>query len=376
MHRYKILILISILFFNSCIEEFKPALDKQEINKYVINGKITNQEGYHVVYISKSSEIDNPQKNPVSNCDVKIKDDQGNIFQLSEYEKGEYKAFIEKSYLKTGNAIKIEIITPEGDLIQSEYDTLTNCPEISDFYYSIEERLTSDPENDLPTIQFYIDYNGSNSNARFIKWNLEETWEYHSEYPLKWYYDGIIHMLEEPDYSKQICWTHRFIPENFILSTENITENIYFKFPLHSIPNTSNKLAIGYSLLIKQYALSKSAYIYYEKLNSNIINDGGLYESQPQQIKGNLLNVTNPDETVLGYFEVSGIQTKRIYFEPIIDFPLNMTDICEPTPVYIAFLKGAYCYIWISDDVYFLDDHCVDCTVLGGTTEKPEYWPN
>jgi hypothetical protein len=367
----------------SCIEKFKPDIQQDGSEKYVISGEITDIEGFFTIYVSKSSPVYDPQKRPVSNCDIKVTDNKGTIFNFTESISGEYIAFIEQQYLNIGSSFKVDIVTPEGDLISSEYESLLACPPVDSFYYEINEKATSDPDYNIPFVQFYIDYNGSNTDTRHIKIDIEGTYEYHAEYPLKWYWDGRLHELTEPDYSRQICWKTVKEPDIYILSTENLNENIYTKFPIHTIPNTSEELIYGYSLLLKQKSISEDAFFYYEKVNANIVKEGSLYGTQPQQIEGNLYNVTNPDKKVLGYFNVNGINTKRIFIESIPNFEIIYKPPCTPIPMDFGpgILGSNYGILWYYNDtdkpgVYILNTACVDCTFLGGSTEKPIFWPN
>lgn len=382
MHQNKLYILLFLLIgLFSCIEEYTPDIDSKDSEKYVITGEITDIEGYHSVKVSLSSPVNDANYIPVSGCDVKVSDSNGNTFQFLESTNGEYGAFMEQQYLQIGTAFKIDVVTPEGDLISSEYDSLFYCPSIDSLYYAIDEKPTNDPDYNIPFVQFYIDYDGKNSDTRLIKIDIEETYEYHSDYPLKWYWDGRVHELQEPDYSKQICWKTVKSPDIFTLSTEKLNENVYKKFPIHTIPNTSEKLIYGYSLLLKQKSISKDAYLYYEKISANIVNEGGLYGTQPQQIEGNLYNVTNPEKKVLGYFNVNGINTKRIFIESIPDFEIAYNSPCSPMLLDLGpgMLGNTYGILWYYDgnpDTYKLHINCVDCTALGGNIEKPSFWPN
>lgn len=372
--------LLVLIIFQSCIEEYKPELDNSEGDKYVVFGEITDKEGFQKVVIAKTSSVYHAEKKPVSNCDVKVVDNKGNIYQFIENEQGVYSAYMESQNLLIGTAFKIDIITPSGNFISSDYDTLRECPPIDSVYYEIEKRITPDPDVKIPIIQFYLDYNGVNTKSKLIKIDLTQTYEYHAEYPLKWYYDGRVHQLTEPDYSKQVCWKTSKIPDIYLFSTQKLYENIFSKYPLHQIPNTSERLMFGYSLLIEQRSLSKDAYEYYEKLSSNILKDGSLYDTQPQQIEGNLYNLTNPNNKVIGYFNVCGIEKKRLFFKDIPNFPIEFDGVCTPMLLewgpYI--LGERFVYLWYYGDLpgtYLLHPYCVDCTKLGGNLSKPDFWP-
>jgi hypothetical protein len=139
----------------------------------------------------------------------------------------------------------------------------------------------------------------------------------------------------------------------------------------------------GYSLLINQFALSEAAFSFWDELRINSSEQGGLYEKQPLSIAGNLHNITNPDQEVLGFFSASSVKSRRIFVNPVTDFEFHLISYCRPDTLrygglgairpsqYPAFLEG-------NEVTYYLirlGQYCVDCTSFGGTPFKPDFWP-
>ena len=367
--------------FVSCIEEYDPGIKNEHASLLVIEAEITNNPGPQYVTVRKASKLQNPdQKFGVLNCDVKIYDDKNNVFQGLEFGNGIYVVNIEEEYLHNGTAFRMDIVTQDGQLISSEYDTLRVCPEIDSIYYKVENFYHVEPGEAIPGVQFYIDYNGTNSNTHYIKYEAEETWKHQASFPITWILDGRgLYRLEPPDYSKRNCWIIEKVPEFFVMSTANLTENIYHGYSLHHILNTSLKPIHGYSLNIKQLSISEDAYNYYNQLAKNTNNSGGLYDTQPQLVEGNLHNITNPDQLVLGYFSVVGVNTKRISIRNFEGLSLNPDMPCEPQEISLGYLmqdNRNTVYLLNQNFVWYrLSDVCVDCTVIGGDTIKPDYWP-
>ena len=385
MIKFKTILFISLIIsIVSCIEEYKPLLEVKDVGKYVIYGNISGQEGYQTINISTTSNTETPQYVPISGCDIIISDDLGNIFQSEELNNGEYGVWIDQEYLNVGTSYKIDITTPDGIEISSDYDILPDCGDLDSVYYIREDKPTTNPDKPVQGIQFYADFNGSDHHSKYYMYTIEETWEYHARYPKQWlltggYFHEVLTEIDPPDYSTFYCWKTKMVPEVFVLSTNNLSENKYIKLPLHYVKSTTVKLAYGYSILIKQHALSEPAYYYWTKIKNNIINDGGLYDKQPELLKGNLYNLTNPDQEVLGYFFASSVKTKRNFIKPIEDLELTYTDMC----VVHLLAKGLLsvpvrerpAYLMFGEEAGWLGIHCTDCTSLGGTTIKPDFWP-
>jgi hypothetical protein len=212
-----------------------------------------------------------------------------------------------------------------------------------------------------------------------------ETFEYHSAYPIEWYYDGKIHHVYPPDFSRMICWRTALVKNIFTLNTTNLTQNKYSRFPLHLVDNyTSRRLEYGYSLLIRQYALSEAAFVYWDKIKLISNQEGGLYERQPLAVKGNMHNLTNPDQEVLGFFGATSVKSKRIFVSPIANLPILYDPHCEVGTVLKNGLKqinpAAYpAYLYGDKNNYenvVIRTECVDCLKLGGKPVKPLFWPN
>lgn len=66
---------------------------------------------------------------------------------------------------------------------------------------------------------------------------------------------------------------------------------------------------------IKQFSLAPDAYRYFKLFVNQTQNAGGLADTPPTVLVGNVRNVANNDENVVGYFTASAVATKRIYLD-------------------------------------------------------------
>ena len=368
-----------LLFLISCIEEYIPNIELSESNKYVVMGCITDQAGYQTVSVSLTSSLQNPELIPLSDCVVKILDDNGTVFLLNEFSDGNYHAWIDQKDLNIGTSYMVQIITPNGTEISSDFDQMYECPEVDSIYYNRTDKPTNNPDVNIPGIQFHTDFKALNSNHHLYKIELEETWEYYAKYAIDSYFNGEMHYLFPPDSSLIKCWKTENVNEIFTLTTENFAQNQYKMYPLHFVDNTTQRLKNGYSLLVKQYSLSNTAFTYWDELKT-INENEGLYEKQPYSVSGNLKNVSNPDQKVLGIFYATSVKQKRIFVEKVdIDFDYN--DYCglqrlwpEDFDDFTPILYPIYIAMVDSEQV-ILSDYCVDCRKQGGSLSKPSFWP-
>lgn len=56
---------------------------------------------------------------------------------------------------------------------------------------------------------------------------------------------------------------------------------------------------------IEMYSLNRDVFEYYNQLVELLFNDGGLFSSPPRNPDTNIINVTNPNDPPLGFFQVS-----------------------------------------------------------------------
>jgi hypothetical protein len=385
MLRNKIICLgvIFAAMLTSCIKSYEPVIESKDAVKFVVSGQVSSGDLIQRINVSMTSSISDPEYIPVSGCTVTVLDDKGNSFAATDVTKGNYEVYIPETNLIKGTSFKVEIVTPDNVILVSDFDQMQECPDMDSVYYIVEDVPTNDPEKVIKGIQFYVDLKAENTLSRNFRWEAIETWEYHSTWPREWWYDGQIHHIWPPDYSRMVCWRTALVKNIFTLSTQNLAANAYQYFPLHYVDNiTSARLVYGYSLLVRQYALSEAAYAYWDKLRINSTEQGGLYEKQPLAVRGNMHNVTHPDQFVLGYFSASAVKSKRIFVSNVPNLPIEYSPNCMPNFLRKGFAdidKRDYPAYMLGDVEGFqmatLDTECVDCLTVGGTNVKPAFWP-
>jgi hypothetical protein len=378
-----IIYLLLVLAFPGCIEPFSPLIEEERV-LLVVDGTLTDQEGYHQVRISRSGSYSEPEYLPERWCQVTIRDSDGNSVVMPESEPGLYEAFFEQSFLTRNTAYHIHIRTEDGKEYVSEPDSLLPCPPVDTLYYEQEIRETYDPEYPHYGIRFYTDLHLQGKDARNYRWDLEETWEYRAAYLIQYYWVGrLIDLGHEVD-SLMYCWKTEKIRAIHTISAENIEGKEVRRIPLTYVSNQSNRLKVKYSLLVTQYALSTAAYQYWNQMEKQNQESGGLYETQPARIRGNIRNVSDPDERVLGFFNVSSVTRRRIFVEEsfqfhIEDFDCRLLPIDQSNP--LGFYRASDYPVYLIETgasggarFSMAEDFCFDCREGGGTTEKPDFW--
>jgi len=353
----------------------------------VFDGVINDYSSEQTILLSRTSSPEKPKSIALSGCIVTVIDGDNHQFEFTENlrKPGTYNGTIDTAYLMAGSRFMLSFITPEGKHYISDYEEMLSCPPVDSVYFEIQHLPTSDPEQFVDGVQFYINLHAQENDSRYYRWELVESWEYHSTWPISIYYSAGYHIVSPSDYSKYYCFRTRDVSAFYLLSTENLDENKYDRLPLHFVDNTTQRLLYHYSILVKQFALSKPAYQYWEALAKNNQESGGLYTTQPQVVKGNIYNAENKEERVLGYFGVSSLKEKRIIINEVPGLPFEV-EYCDPIKLEDRLDKSSPAEWPIYLVYYTVDDEtharilgkappsCFDCTLLNGTTIKPDFF--
>ncbi|MBN2614992.1 MAG: DUF4249 domain-containing protein [Bacteroidales bacterium] len=372
-----------LLSTTSCIDSYTPVIKSIDIGKYVVMGRVDRNDSVQTVNISMTSSVSDPNYIPIIGCSVVISDDQGHQFPLFSQGDGSYVGWVDPQYMTEGARFKIKIITPKNEVLESDYDQMPSGAKIDSVYYDLKDKV-SNSGYVTHGIQFYVNMKDIPANSHYYKWNVYETWEHRTLYPIEWYYDGRVEHVYPPDSSKMICWDTDKSTEIYTLNTEDFTGNSYQKFPLNFVSSQTEKLAHGYSLLVEQVALSQAAYNFWQRMKLNYDRGGNLYEKQPAVILGNMHDVSDPNKDVLGYFSATASQKKRIFIASVPQLSISYPDYCNFFALRFGFRQiMPYEYpAYLESDgkggfqMVVMGKECVDCMLYSGTNVKPDFWPN
>lgn len=370
-------VMLALVLMYSCEEEYFPEVVKYQ-DLLVVDGMIHSGPGPYTVKLSFSAPVDNPQYLPYSGCQVIIEENTGLREVLTETEPGTYMTAEDGIQGQVGKTYTLIIHTPDEKTYHSEPQKLLAPVDIENIQASLEYRESQELNHDLVGYQFYLTTAQATTDSVNFMWDLTETWEYTSDFIIEYVYQGFIEEFSDFD-SVYRCWKSDHIPNIYTHSTAGLSQQKIVDFPLNYVTTQTRRLMIRYSLLVDQYVIGKQAYQFWDDLSEQIEEESSLFYSQPYQISGNLKNINDPDEPVLGYFVVAGKSSKRIfvdrpageylYYEqcvPITDLRgLGFTHPSE-WPVYLTELG--------SGELAYASDICFDCTLRGGQLDPPPFW--
>ena len=365
-----------------CVDPYYPEFEDNQ-KSLVVEALITDQPGWQVIYLSRSSPVNERETHAETDAYVSVSDDLGRSIEFVEQDPGAYYAWMTSGELGTGISYRLQVVTSNGEVYESEPEMFPSpSPSIDSVYWEFETAGTYDRTESVNGIRFFLDLEAEADQGRNFRWELVETWEYQAANPIDYYYDGILH--EWPDsFSYHTCWITGKIDQIYTATTRKAESNTIKGFPLNYVSEESNRLSTRYSLQVLQYSLNDEAYDFWKRIEVQNQESGGIYEQQPDYVSGNMYNMNNKEEYVLGFFNMCPVSEMRIFLDSVPE--LTYTDIdCDlefimhpasrPPGMRIPFFLVSFNPLRIGPP-YGVGTHlCFDCRNGGGTIIKPEFW--
>jgi hypothetical protein len=369
-------LLLLILFILSCKEEF--SIDSIQFdNSLVVEGFITNNPGPYRIKLSTSAQVDNPAIYPKTNCTVTIFDDQGYSEKLSEIEPGLYTTSKTGIQGKIGESYKLSIITPNEEEYETEFQEMLAPTGIDSAYEEIEYQESEEAPYGVPGYQFFINTKQAEEQSKYFLWTMVETYEYNADFKPYQILNNASDLAPNFD-TLYTCWLTDNVKKVFTGETGSLTSSEIKGKRLHFVSANSRRLSIRYSLLINQYTIDEKSYSFWKDIEDQMTSDNVLFISQSYNIKGNIKNVSKPEENVLGHFTVASLSQKRIFVNrPYLPINYNKCYVILNEDFWET-NKDEYgiIYMVMKDDgwVGSVKKECLDCRMHGGELNKPDFW--
>lgn len=363
-----------LLFLTGCLDPYQPKVIQQDISALIVDGFVNTTHRTINVDLSRTLPLlSESSYQPETNATVVLEGEDGSQVTLNNIGGGKYSL----SELSLNDAVKYRLyITSETDEYQSEYITLKLSPSLDEVIWEVT------PEAD--GIQIYVNAHDPANQTRYYQWVFTETWEYQTEFISIYILDAGVLRIRNDDELIHRCWKTQMSNKVLIEQTTRLTNDVVHKFPIHFISKESQKISRNYSILVQQRALDEETYNYLLQLQKTTEVMGGLFDPMPSQLIGNLRNINNPSEPVIGYFRGGSVQEKRVFIrreELSSSLPPYLSFACTTdTAPSIEALEDMYPNIQVlytmGTAIITAPITCMDCRVSGGgVLTKPVFWP-
>lgn len=386
------LILILLIGFGltNCTDPYKMKTDTFE-DAIVIEATITNILEKQSVKVSRTYTFEDFGPVFEENADVTITDSDGNEYPFVQ----DNRNYVSLNAFKAvpGKHYQLTVITSDGKKYVSTQEVLPVDSPLQDVTASV---ATVD---DIRGVEIRAKSYNPNNTSQFYRFEYEESYKViaprwipfkaHLSGPS--FYETELTMVPRTE-EAQTCYSTDKSTDIILLNTRETIED-RVDFPVRFISTQNYIITHRYSILVRQYVHNLHAYNYYKTLRKVSGSDNILSPNQPGYIRGNIKSVNNPNEKVIGFFDVAPVSSKRIFFNYTDLFPgeerppykvnchLLEQDFCFGSygcnaAAIIGFLQNDLMVIfnYAQAPKYFLTPaDCGDCTVFSSNTVPP-FW--
>jgi len=370
-------ILISLLWLSlfACKDPYTPEVDDYNKNLLVVEGYI-HIGGSTTIRLSRTLDIAYKSAvAPETKAQVAIETAGGEIV-AGGMSNAQGACVLNTVNLSTSKHYRLRITTSKGKIYQSEVLTCKVTPAIDSLNFRIENG----------GFQVYANTHDNSNNTRYYTWDFDETWEIRSPYPSSFEVKDNQIVYRDPSINISRCWLNGNSSRILLGTSERLVADKISQAPLIYIKGNDEKVLEMYSILVRQYAITKEAYLYLDNMRKNTEQIGGLFDPQPSELKGNIVCVSDPAETVIGFISAGTVVQKRLFIsradKPAISRDWMFQHSCERFFVKDENILSSGNLI-IEKSVNDKGESgynvatrtCIDCRFRGSNI-KPSYWPN
>ncbi|WOK04766.1 DUF4249 domain-containing protein [Imperialibacter roseus] len=324
-HMPKAFYISFLLFLASCITPFDPDLT-QENPKLSVEGTVTDLAGPYAIKLSYSTSYtsgDKKNENTIRDAKVFISDSEGNEEELTySGNAGTYVTAADGIQGVAGRYYTLRVELSNGKAYESYPELMPHAPEIDTLYAEYRDVTGEFVQGEFDV---YLDATDPAEEENYYLWK----WKHYKR--LDYCLTYIQNFPSPPTWYARYCCDECFEIEACagcvnIGSDALVNGGRISRVPLMSFEYDSRE---PYYLQAEQYSLTESAYKFWKTASDLINNAGGVFDKPPVTVKGNLFNVADPDEQVLGYFGASSVKVKAVYFrrDNIPSFPYSSTPL-------------------------------------------------
>jgi len=373
MRRLVFYLVVLVVTGVSCRDPYNPPIISSPNSYLVVEGALNAGTGPTSIRLTRTFKLDDTARlQGELNAQVLVEGKDNSTRQLLMNGDGFY--ISPGLNLSINQEYRLRIITANGKEYESDYVLAKKTPPIDSLEFRRDEK----------GVQILVNTHDDSNNTWYYLWDYDETWEIKTFYysVLKYVNGVVMDRTQTEDIST--CWKYDNSTNILVGSSAALQSDIIYRAPINFIENGSEKLAVRYSILLRQYALDKSGYEFYEMMKKNTERLGTIFDAQPSEIKGNIHCISDPAESVIGYVFASVIEEKRFFIAahqlqgwrfdqdcPRFDIPNN------PDSIEAAYAGGLSIFepIYVVPIRYYVARvPCSDCTARNGSLTKPSYW--
>jgi hypothetical protein len=296
----------------------------------VVEGLITNSIGPYQIILYYAQPYNANKRIPISAATIYTNDDKGNTFKFYEKSAGVYKSDSGQFNSIIGKSYTLYIDMQDGTKLRSDPELLRDTLSI---HKIIKQRETKEEyyrsyDNQILTKKitgqaYYLVMDSTYKEKAFFR--------IYSSYNMLSFYSGSGRTTKEVEINGQIHVVNIRVDTNITCAksfSDNDVPNIgYFSpdknqsevsriqysyfisgYEKYSIPGYQN---LDSSLFITLFKISEKTYNYYKSIKEQLNATTRLFDPLPTQLTGNMHCISDSNQVVLGFFELSSYSIRK-----------------------------------------------------------------
>jgi hypothetical protein len=413
-HKKSIIGAMIFIALLSCVDQIEYDI-ANHINIIVVDGRITDLNEEQIIKINRSkSEFERFGSTPITNALVELIVNSTEVIAFKEKtdKPGEY--VLPKGFKgKAGVSYQLRFQLTDGTKYESTVEVMPEVPPIEKLVarFNAEEPFATN-SGFKGVHNFYLDVQDPVQQKNFYSWEYtifeKKKWcrtcdngvyavneIIPGQYRFSRYYVSGTKPFEDcftqvfanvaaaPPYIKtqwkydyecrSECWEVMHNDAMNLFEDRNINGNRIVERKVARVPYYQ---CHGALIEVRQSGLTKEAFQYYKRFQEQTQSNGGIADTPPTALAGNISNVANAREIIVGYFTASSVASKRYWLDrkdtgkldpPGLFLALNKRDPnLEPNPPELA-----YILIW-DGPPRVPTATCLETE--SSTSRKPEGW--
>lgn len=343
-------VFISYLFVTSCIDPYFKETP-QDVQLLSVSGLISTDPGPHQVMLTMSNQYSDQTRGNrilVKNADVYIEDELGNVTNLTEdvlygrwicvpgwifssqrfgvdielplgryYTPDDFRAVVGRTYT-------LHINTAEGGKYKSKPETVLSVPKIENIQLRNTRVGTENPLVDSKDVLLTSKFTDTPNERNYYLWRVSHS---------------IINLITEPHLAREDpaeCCNSCYMPDIeaekfFAVLSDDLFDGLATEQPAIHIPDDGIRFKSRYKLQLNQYAITEDAFRFLKLARQQLDLTGSVFDPPPANLRGNMINLNQPDQPVLGYFIAADVSSKIVYINKD-DIPLAFRSVSARIP--------------------------------------------
>ena len=293
---------------------------------------------------------------PIGGAILFVQDSKAVKYPFVELDAGTYQLKDTLFRAAAGEQYQLDVLLPGGEHYRSDVEVMPTPVQLDQVYPGLEV----DERSYDQIFQVFADVKiPANPDGVYLRWEVSRVWRRTSIDFGALFMNYFLY----PDFP--ICYITEDPEPNAIRIFGSKRKDV---FTLRQQEVTRVEADVRFfernAFEVVQYRISERAYDYWNNIQLVGNPKGTIFDVPPATVRGNIYNVDNPKERILGYFEVAAVDTAHTATERDIFRGSIAEDPCRRD-----FTNPA----WRA--TFGFHPECADCTIIKGASEKvPKFW--